>query len=175
MEITPSVYAEMRERGAQMLLRWRNLAGAPQLSSLVDQTFLRMLENRGTVAQGRDHFLAMWTRAMRWVLVDLARSRKAQKRGSNRGNVSLEEDLVATHSTDADEILDVHEALERLAREDERDARVVELRYYGGCSWQEIAEVMGGSSQGLRNEWRGIKASLRRLMKSDLGAPRLDS
>lgn len=174
MEITPSIYAEMRERGAQMLLRWRNLADAPQLSSLVDQTFLRMLENRGTVAQGRDHFLAMWTRAMRWVLVDLARSRKAQKRGSDRGNVTIEDDLVASRSSDADEILDVHEALDRLANEDERDARVVELRYYGGCTWQEIAEIMGGSSQDLRNEWRGIKASLRRLMKSGLGSERLE-
>jgi len=168
MDLTPSIYDDMRKRAAQMLLRWKNLADAPQLSSLVDQTYLRMLEGKEPSVHGREHFLAMWTKAMRWVLVDLARARKSTKRGGREDRVPLEDDLVGGVVEDVDEVIDVHEALERLATEDARDAKIVELRYYGGLSWDEIAEALGdGDSQALRNEWRAVKASLRRLMMTN--------
>ncbi|MFG0317206.1 MAG: ECF-type sigma factor [Planctomycetota bacterium JB042] len=174
MDLTPSVYDEMRVRAAHMLLRWKNLADAPQLSSLVDQTYLRMIEAAGPPAQGREHFLAMWTRAMRWVLVDLARARQSAKRGDGRERLPLDESLVADERRDVDEVIDVHQALETLAEEDERDARIVELRYYGGLSWEEIARALGGGdAQALRNEWRAVKASLRRLMKRPAAPDRL--
>ena len=165
MDLTPSVYEGMRKRAAQMLLRWRGLAEAPELSSLVDETYLKLL--KGDVAASatdRDHFLALWTRAMRSVLVDMARARRATKRGAERAREELSDDRIEAPSQDLDEILDVHQALERLAEIDERDARIVEMRYYGGCTWEEIARTIGGTSLELRNEWRAIRASLRRIM-----------
>lgn len=175
MDITPSVYDDMRERAARMLLRWKNLADAPQLSSLVDQTYLRMLEGAERSVQGRDHFLAMWTKAMRWVLVDLARARRSRKRGDGKGRVPLVDDVIAGAGRDVDEVIDVHEALERLGADDPRDAKIVELRYYGGLSWDEIALALGGGdAQALRNEWRAIKASLRLLLKRPDEPERLD-
>lgn len=166
MDLTPSLYEGMRRRAARMLVRWRGLAEAPELSSLVDETCLKLLKTHAGPADpalDREHFLGVWTKAMRSVLVDLARARRASKRGGEREREELCE-LVEPTPVDLDEILDVHEALNRLAAIDARDATIVELRYYGGCTWDEVARAVGGSAMQLKNEWRAIRASLRQIM-----------
>lgn len=147
-----------------MLRRWHNLADGPQLSSLVDQTYLKLMSGTAPAYADRDHMLATWTRAMRSVLVDLARAKVAVKRGRGARSEPLPNDLPKHEGSDLDEVLDVHAALQRLHEEDPRDAQIVELRYYGGCTWEEVASVVGGTALELRNEWRGVKASLRSLM-----------
>lgn len=163
-DITSSIYLGLRVRASSMLRRWRHVAGGPELSSLVDQTCLKLMTGEGTSYRDREHLLATWTRAMHSVLVDLARARASIKRGSDRRRVPLHDDVAADEGPDLNEILDVHAALERLHGLDPRDAQIVELRYYGGCTWEEVASVVGGTALEIRNEWRGVKAALRQLM-----------
>src|SRR5262249_12291868 len=111
----------------------------------------------------RSHFFAIASRAMRQILVDHARRKGAGKRGSGAAQVSLDEALVPSETT-SEEVLALDEALTKLAEFDERKCRVIEMRYFGGCSVEETAEALGLSTITIIRETRVAEAWLRRAM-----------
>ena len=132
-----------------------------QTTALVNEMFLRLVNVQRLNWQNRAHFLAMAARLMRRVLVDAARGRRAEKRGGDMVRITLEEPIVA--GTDrAAEVLRLDDALEALAAIDSRKSRVVELRFFGGLSLEETAEVLGVSTKTVMRDWDFARAWLQR-------------
>ena len=132
-----------------------------QTTALVNEMFLRLVDVRRLNWQNRAHFLAMAARLMRRVLVDAARGRRAEKRGGDVVLITLEEPIVAGADRAA-ELLRLDDALEALAALDSRKSRVVELRFFGGLSLEETAEVLGVSTKTVMRDWDFAKAWLQR-------------
>ena len=157
-ELTPLVYEELR-RLAHHYMGGERPNHTLQTTALVNEAYLRLADQTNPRWQSRAHFFAVAARAMRQILVSYARSNRAQKRGG--GAVKMELDAVAILSPEqSNEIVDVHEALERLGTLDERKARVVELKYFGGLNYDEMAEVLKVSPVTVRRDWRFAKAWL---------------
>ncbi len=157
-ELKPVVYDELRR------LARRHLAGQPpghtlQTTDLVNEACLKLLKPGETGWSNRIHFLAVASRAMRSVLVDYARRRGYTKHGSNPVRVSLSE-ANQTSKEGSAEILAVDQALTRLATLDARKGQIVELRYFGGLSVGETAELLGVSDRTVKREWRWARAWL---------------
>jgi RNA polymerase sigma-70 factor, ECF subfamily len=171
-ELLPLVYGELRRQAARRL-RAQPPGHTLQATALVHEAYLRLVDRdtAGTDWQDRSHFFAVAARAMRSVLVDHARARRAAKRGGGARALTLEtadaSGALADRSSDPG--LDVEaldEALTRLAALDPRQARVVELRYFGGLSIEETAQALGVSHATVEREWRTARLWLRR----ELGA-----
>jgi RNA polymerase sigma factor (TIGR02999 family) len=158
-ELTPIVYNELRNV-ADAYLRRERPDHTLQTTALVNEAYLRLLGQKHSRWAGRKHFYGIAARLMRQVLVDHARMHKAEKRGGGHVNVTLEhfEDAVSTLDVD---ILAVHEALERLASFDSQQARIVELRFFGGLSIDEAAETLGVGHATVEREWAMARAWLR--------------
>jgi len=154
-ELMPLVYAELRRRAAAHLKRERP-GHTLRPTDLLHEAYLRLCaQNAGF--KNRDHFFGVASRLMRRILVDHARARSAAKRG--RGlRVTLADDVAAASAPM--ELLDLDAALDELASLDEREARVVELRYFGGLTLQETARVLGVSLATAKNDWAHAKAWL---------------
>jgi RNA polymerase sigma-70 factor, ECF subfamily len=127
----------------------------------VHESYLRLVEQRDVQWQNRAHFFGIAAQAMRRILIDEARSHARAKRGGGERRVTLCEVEAAAEAQSVD-LLALHEALERLAVRDPRQARVVELRYFGGLTIEEAAQVIGVSEATVRREWTMAKAWLRR-------------
>ena len=134
-------------------------------TALVNEAFLRLVDIDQIDWRDRTHFLSMAARLMRRVLVDLARARQSDKRGGDVIRVSLDEDLVNQRGH-ATVLLELDEALQALAALDERKSRVVEMRFFGGLSIEETAEILSVSSKTVRRDWLFAKAWLQREMAS---------
>lgn len=159
-ELTPLVYAELRQLAAAYLRRER--AGHTlQATALVNEAYLRLVGQRPQRWQGRTHFYGIAARLMRQVLIEYARRQKAEKRGGGIASVTLEHAADITGAADVD-VLAVHEALERLAAFDPQQARIVELRFFGGLSIAEAAEVIGVGHATVEREWSLARAWLRK-------------
>ncbi len=157
-ELTPLVYGELR-RLAHRHMNGERANHTLQTTALVNEAYLRLADQTNSRWQNRAHFFAVAARAMRGILVSYARSQRAQKRGA--GAVKLELDEAALVSPEeSQEIVDLHEALERLATLDSRKAQVVELKYFGGLNFDEMAEVLDISPVTVRRDWRFAKAWL---------------
>jgi len=158
--LVPLVYAELRRRAQSQLARERG-SHTLQPTALVHETFLRLVDQRSARWQNRAQFYAVAARLMRRILVDHARGRAAAKRGGDAVRVTLEtgEETAASPVTD---ILALHESLDRLASQDERQARVVELRYFGGLSVEEVASVLEVSEITVKRDWAMARAWLYR-------------
>jgi RNA polymerase sigma-70 factor (ECF subfamily) len=157
-ELVPILYEELRGI-AQALLRRERPDHTLQPTALVSEAYLRLVKDEGMRWQDRAHFLAWSAKVMRRVLVDHARGKRAEKRGGERKRVPLPETLIAFEDRGVElEALDA--ALERLAGIDERKARIVELRFFGGLSIPESAEVVGVSHATVEREWRFARAWL---------------
>lgn len=143
----------------------RGERGAPtlQATALVHEVFLQ-LANARTRWVSSTHLLAVAARAIRRVLINHALARRAQRRGGGRPAEPLADDLCAAPATDGLELLALGEALERLERLDPRQGQIVELRFFGGLSAQEIARVLGISTRTVEGEWSLARAWLRRCM-----------
>lgn len=139
-ELMPRVYTELRRIAGALMKRERS-AHTLQPTAVVHEAYVQLLGLDEIEWQSRAHFLAMAARCMRRILVDHARARGAAKRGGDRQMVTLD-DRVAALDADVD-LLVLHEALERLARTNERAAAVIELRYFGGLTTEETAEALG--------------------------------
>ncbi len=139
-ELMPRVYTELR-RIAGALMKCERPAHTLQPTAVVHEAYVQLAGLDEIEWQSRAHFLAMAARCMRRILVDHARARGAAKRGGDRQMVTLD-DRVAALDADVD-LLVLHEALERLARTNERAAAVIELRYFGGLTTEETAEALG--------------------------------
>src|SRR6516164_8773092 len=157
-ELTPLVYEELR-RIAHRHLSGQRADHTLQTTALVNEVYLRLADQTNPRWQNRAHFFAVAARAMRQILVSYARTQQAQKRGG--GAVKIELDEAAILSPDqSKEIVDLHEALERLAILDSRKAQVVELKYFGGLNYDEMAEVLKISRVTVRRDWEFAKVWL---------------
>lgn len=138
-----------------------------QPTALVHEVFLKLIDQRQVSWQGRTHFLAIGAQAMRRILVDHARSRSRSKRGGARQRMELTEDVAISTQRDAD-VEAVDDALQKLAQLDPRQASIVELRFFGGMTMDEVAQILGVSKRTVEAEWTMIRAWLRReLAESD--------
>lgn len=164
------LYKELRRLAHRQLARGRRPGATLSTTALVHEAYVK-LEGAGRVGvKDHEHFLALAARAMRQVLVDAARSRHAAKRGAGLAPVALDQ---AEPSIDdlVDEVLAVDTALSRLESLDERLARVVEWRVFGGMSEEEIAGSLGVTSRTVRRDWQKARAFLVRELGVEPGAP----
>jgi RNA polymerase sigma factor (TIGR02999 family) len=158
-QLMPVVYNELRAL-AYRYFRDERPNHTLQPTALVHEAYLRLVDQTQVDWKGRAHFFGIAARAMRRVLVDYARERKRQKRGGDRQRLPLDSNLVPTDLPDSD-VLALHEGIERLAALDERQARVVELRFFGGLSIEEVAAVLDTSKRTIEGDWTHAKAWLR--------------
>jgi RNA polymerase sigma factor (TIGR02999 family) len=157
-ELTPLVYEELRR------LAHRHMSGERrdhtlQTTALVNEAYLRLADQSNPSWQDRAHFFAVAARAMRQILVNYAKSQRSQKRGGGALKVELDEVAIVSPE-ESKGIIDLHEALEKLATLDSRKGRVVELKYFGGLNHDEIAEVLNVSIVTVRRDWVFAKAWL---------------
>ena len=156
-ELTPVVYKELR-RLAQWHMARERPGATLQATALVNEAYLRLIGVNQVCWQDRAHFFAMAARQMRRVLIDAARQRRSQKRGGGIQKVSLAPGLgIPERSGD---LLALDEALAVLAQIDGRRSRVVELKFFGGMSVEEIALVLGVSTDTIKRDWKLAKAWL---------------
>jgi len=166
-KLTPLVYNELH-RLAQHRMRQEQPGHLLQATALVNEVFLRLVDIHEVSWQNRAHFFAISARMMRRILTDLARSRHYLKHGGAARHVSLEEALVVSPEKDAD-IVAVDEALTQLAAMDARKSQVVELRFFGGLSVEEAAEVLKISPETVMRDWKFAKAWLLRAVSGEPG------
>lgn len=159
-ELMPLVEAELR-RLARNYMAGERPGHSLQATALVNEAFLRLIDARQVNWQDRAHFFGIAARLMRRVLVDHARSRRRQKRGGGLPAVPLDDRVGVSPGTDVD-LLDLDRALEGLASRDERKSRVVEMRFFGGMTVEEIAEALQVSTDTVKRDWRLAKLILLR-------------
>ncbi len=162
--LLPLVYTELHKQAARYLRKER-VGHTLQPTALVHEAYLRLVNQRDVAWQNRAHFFGICAQLMRRILVDHARERQAEKRGGGgMVRVTLDERVAAVEEREVD-LLALDEALTRLAAMDERQARVVELRFFSGLNVEETAEVMEVSPATVKLDWSMAKAWLRREMK----------
>jgi RNA polymerase sigma factor (TIGR02999 family) len=159
------VYGELRRQAARYLRKER-VNHTLQPTALVNEAFMRLVDQRNVRWQNRAHFFGIASQAMRRILVDHARGCARVKRGGPKAQVTLDEGMLAAEQKSID-LIALDEALERLTVLDERQARVVELRFFGGLSVEEAGEVMGVSPATIKREWSMAKAWLYSELKTD--------
>jgi RNA polymerase sigma factor (TIGR02999 family) len=158
--LMPKVYADLRRVAAGYMRR--EAAGHPlQPTALVHEAYVRLVDQKHVQWRNRAHFFGVAANLMRRILVDHARRRRADKRGGDWERVTLVGDEAIAESRKEIDVLALHEALERLAAFDPQQARIVELRYFGGLTIDETAEVLGISAATIVREWTIAKAWLR--------------
>jgi RNA polymerase sigma factor (TIGR02999 family) len=163
-ELTPLIYEELR-RLAHHQMAGQRPDHTLQTTALVNEAYLRLTNQANPSWQDRAHFFAVAARAMRQILVNYAKSNQAQKRGGGAFKVELDEAAIVSPE-ESKEIVNLHEALERLATLDSRKAQVVELKYFGGLTYDEIAEVLKISQVTVRRDWEFAKVWLYKELHS---------
>ena len=159
-QLIPLVHAELRQMAGRMMARERQ-GHTLQPTALVNEVFLRLIDVRRVQWQNRAHFLAMAARLMRRVLVEAARSRDSQKRGGKVVRIDVDPTQIGA-ATPGSDLVALHDALDALATLDARKSQVVELRYFGGLSVQEAAEVLQVSPETIMRDWKFAKLWLLR-------------
>ena len=159
------VYSELRGV-ARRYVSPRSQYEPMQATELVHAAFIKLVGHDGIDWRGRSHFYAVAATAMRQILVDEARKRLRDKRGSGQVNVSFDESLVLSPSSDQD-VLAVDDVLSKLAERYPEQSRLVEMRFFGGMTMDEIAEATGVSKRTLHREWSMARAWLRRELRTD--------
>jgi len=163
-KLVPLVYKELREIAHYHLQRERP-GHTLQSTALVHEAYFRLANQKPFEADNRAHFLAVASRLMRQILVDYARSHAAAKRGADL-RVELDAALILPQERNA-EVIALDEALKRLSQIDEQQGQIVEMRFFGGLSIEEIGEVLGISRSTVKREWNVAKAWLVREMRRD--------
>jgi RNA polymerase sigma factor (TIGR02999 family) len=162
----PLIYAELRERAHRQLAR-RRPGDTLSTTALVHEAYLKLTASAHQTYQDRVHFFAVASRAMRQILVDYARRTTAVKRGGGHA-ITLDPDKVAEPGR-AEELLALDEALIQLERLDERLARTVELRFFGGLSVEEAADALAVSPRTVKRDWRKARAFLYQAIRAGDG------
>lgn len=163
--LMPLVYEELH-RMARRFMRRQAVGHTMQTTELIHEAYLKIAKNDGQNWQNRAHFFGVAARAMRHILVDYARSKHSRKRGGWQEKVTLDESLAAS-SPKADGLLQLDDAMNQLAILDARKCRVVELKYFGGLTNEEIAEVLKISPETVKRDWRFSRTWLLRELTSD--------
>ncbi len=156
--LIPLVYDELRKQAAQHLRKERT-GHTLQPTALVHETYLRLMQQRDAKWESRAQFFALASQMMRRILVDHARARRAAKRPVRAMQVTLAEDALGVGPRELD-LLALDESLEELSALDARQARMVELRFFGGLTHDEVAAILGVSLATVNREWRLAKAWL---------------
>ena len=165
--LMPLVHDELR-RIARRCLHGERANHSVQATELVNEAYLRLVDLRQVDWQDRTHFLAMSARLMRRVLVDLARSRRADKRGGDAVRVTFDDAAMGGRTPDAD-VIRLDDALQALAALDDRKSRVVELRFFGGLTADETAVALQVSSKTVLRDWEFARAWLQRELTGEAG------
>jgi RNA polymerase sigma factor (TIGR02999 family) len=161
--LMPLVYDELHRLATRYMRRERS-DHTLQTTALINEAYLRLIERGHTRWENRAHFFAISAQLMRQILVDFARSRRSRKRGGGKFQVSLGEALAAPVKRDAD-LVALDDALNELAAIDERKSRIVELRFFGGLSEKETADVLKISPATVRRDWKVAKVWLLRELR----------
>jgi RNA polymerase sigma-70 factor, ECF subfamily len=164
-ELLPVIYGELRSRAAAHLRR-EGRGHSLQPTALVHEAYFRLIDQR-VAWENRAHFFGLASEMMRRILVDHARARKRGKRAGGWTRVELDEAVAISEQRDIDLVL-LDQALQELSQRDPRHARVVELRFFGGLTVEETAEVLGASPRTVKRTWNLARAWLYRRLK---GAP----
>ena len=164
-KLTPLIYRELRRLARQYLARER-VGHTLQTTDLVHEAYLRLVDQRRVRWQNRSHFFAVAAQLMRRILVDHARRHKRVKRGGGATVVSLDDVAVVSRQSDVD-LLALDEALNKLAEIDQRKARIVELRFFGGLEVKETAAYLKISEITVMREWKLAKAWLHRELSDE--------
>jgi RNA polymerase sigma factor (TIGR02999 family) len=157
-DLIPLIYPELR-RLARRYMRQENPAHTLQTSALINEAYLRLAGQQSVEWQDRAHFFAVAAQVMRHILIDHARRHQVFRRGGGLLRVSLDETAVASHQR-ALEFMALDDALTKLAAVDARKSQIVEMRFFGGLTVEEIADVMKLSPITIKREWRAAKAWL---------------
>jgi RNA polymerase sigma factor (TIGR02999 family) len=166
-KLMPLVYDELR-RLAGSYMRRERADHTLQATALVHEAYLKLIDQRAVNWQSRAHFFGVSAQLMRRILIDHARGLARHKRGGEQQKVSLDEAFVFAEQQ-ADELIAVDDSLNALAKIDPRQARVVELRFFGGLSVEEAADVLGVSPKTVKREWSVAKAWLSADLKQRHG------
>jgi RNA polymerase sigma factor (TIGR02999 family) len=156
--LTPLIYEELRQI-ARRYMRNQQAGNALQTTALVHEAYLHLVDAKNANWKDRVHFFAASAQIMRRILIDLARARASQKRGGRIGHIDHStavnlDDIAASDSDRSAELLALDEALMRLEKMDGRKAKVIELRFFGGLTVEESAEVLNVSPQTIMRDWR---------------------
>ena len=165
--LLPRIYAEMQEM-AHRHMRGERAGHTLNTTALVHEAYLKLINQNHVTWQNRAHFFSVAALAMRRILINYANKRMAEKRGGGQVVATFEEGQVAREAR-AEELVALDEALTRLSAMNERQGKVVEYRFFGGLTQEEIAEVLGVSVPTVRRDWRLARAWLSRELKRDLG------
>ena len=166
--LLPQLQQELR-RLARHQMRDERAHHTLQPTALVNEAYVRLAEQHVVRFEDEGHFRRLAARAMRQILVDYARARHAAKRGGARTTIQLDEAMEVARPAGGVDLLRLDDALDALAKLDERQSRVVELRFFGGLSIPETAEALGVSRATVENDWRTAKLWLRRELRPDGG------
>ena len=167
-KLVPLLYRELRRMAAAYLSSERR-NHTLQPTALVHEAYLRLVDQKNVQWQNRQHFFGVAAQVMRRILVDHARGHDAVKRGGVVPKVSLEEAIVISQERSA-ELLALDEALTRLATLDQQQARIIELRFFGGLTVEETAQVLGISPATVKRDWNMAKAWLNREVRTESGS-----
>lgn len=159
-QLMPIVYEEFRALASSYMAR-EGRDHTFQPTALVNEVYLKLIDQKKTTWKSKSHFFAIGAQAMRRILVDHARAARREKRGGAAQRVELHDDIALSPGREED-ILAVHEALEKLTRLDPRQAKIVELRFFGGLTVDEVAEVLEVSKRTVESDWTMVRAWLRR-------------
>ena len=159
------LYPELRQVARRRLARGSR-DGTMETTALVNECYMKLLKRESLTPSDRAHFLAYAATVMRSIIVDAVRFAKTDRRGGDAEQVELDSELIGTLPAESDEVLDVHAALDDLSRIDDRLARVVEMRYFGGLEDEEIAEALGLSARTVRRDWDKARLLLAHALRS---------
>ncbi len=158
--LMPLVYGELR-RLAHSYMRNERAGHTLQTTAIIHEAYLRLIDAGQVRLENRAHFFAVAARLMRQILVDLARKHGYQKRGGGAHQISLDETLIVSPEQN-DDLVALNDALDALATLDQRQSQVVELRFFGGLTEEEISEVLKVSTRTVRSDWRLARSWLLR-------------
>jgi RNA polymerase sigma factor (TIGR02999 family) len=158
-ELLPFVYNELHKQASRYLRNERQ-GHTLQTTALIHEAYLKLINVRSVDWQGRTHFFAIASQVMRRVLVDYAKSKHRVKRGGNNIRLSLSEAVLVAQDEKGVDLMALDEALDRLACRDEQQAKIVELKYFGGLSLDETAEMLKISRTTVARDWEAARAWL---------------
>lgn len=161
-QIYPLVYDHLRNE-ADYQLRRERAGHTLQATALVHEAYLKLVDQERADYHNRTHFLAIAAMAMRRILISYARKQNAEKRGGKEQALTFE-DGMAPYEARLSEMIDLDNALQKLEGMDERQARIVQYRFFGGLTYKEIANVVGDTEHSVRYDWRVARAWLKREM-----------
>lgn len=164
--ILPHIYDELRRLAGSYLRRERS-DHTLQPTALVHEAYIKLIDQKKVKWQNRAHFFGIAAQVMRRILMDHARKHNADKRGGDYEKLPIEEEILVVSHEKSAELIALDDALQALAELDEQKAKIVELRYFGGLSIEETAEVMGVSVPTINRQWRMAKAWLYSQVSND--------